>query len=435
MRRRRPWIGLAALLALGGCSMGLPSPSDDGLGGGSAAVTAPEPVAVPPGTPEAPPPAGPTKPVDVTPPPPSPSPPSPVPPAPAMPAQASSGRQALRLPLGALDEPAPASSATRRRLAERAPALRLGLADPTHPVSEGVPAIALDAASSPLPVPGPSPSLTVSGGRSAGLSSDGLSARVGVGAAAGASRVVARLTIPDSAVAAGEPAAPLGLGLGSASPLSADVGVSPGIDAARIAPGSAQPSRSPTLVAAGSGAAGAAASVPLGAGSLPRAARSEATSSERPRLDVAAARPAPLPATGASPALGSLPGAPPPGSPAADPIGIAAPATPPAQPASSQPGSPSSPPARAVSLAPGAADATAAASEHGSVAVGLPGAPSSRSASPSAPLASGVIASASEPDGDAASRKEAQQRAREAERRSHSSGMRRWFQDHFPFLF
>lgn len=440
MRRRRPWIGLAALLALGGCSMGLPSPSDDGLGGGSAAVTAPEPVGVPPGTPDAPPSPDSTKPVDLTPPAsspaPAPKPTTPAQPAPAAPTQASSGSRGLRLPLGSLDDPGSAPLANRRRVAERAPALRLGLGGPGRAVSEGAPGIGLDAVASPLPVPGSSPALRVPGGRAEGLSSDGLPGPGVTGAPAGASQdAVARLSVPDSAVVAGKSAAPFGLGFGSASPLSAVGGVSPGIDPARIAPGSGLPSRSPALAAGGSGTAGAGGSGPLGLGSLPGVAQPDTTLSARPQLDVAAAIPAPSPVAGVSPALGSLPGAPPPASPAAGTLGIAAPVAAPARVDSPQSGSARSSLAPVVSLAPGSAGAAANAPSQGPLAANLPAAPSSRSASPSAPLASGFIAGASEPDGDAASRKQAQQRAREDERRSHSSGMRRWFQDHFPFLF
>lgn len=409
MTRRRPWIGLAALVALAGCSMSPPSPVDEVLRGGwgSGGEEAPEPVAVPAGTPEAPRNA-PVTPASVAPAPPANPAPSAV--AESKPPRKADGREPLRInvPLGQLPPAQPVPEPARISSGG------VALADSTNPVSPG-----LSVSTSPLsgPVPsrwtleaGVSPSsggLDGAGGRipthgTAVPASDAPGRAPSVGSGAGALILPGASGAPVLGVAQADPTPSLASpSLRLDPPLATST-----LDAPKASSIAAQVPAAATM--APSSAAGS-----PSIGQVPATAPIASGPGVSARINVASATPAP--STAAEVSASTRSSAVELRSGSVSPASVAAPTAIPFEPGRR---------AASPSVAPGTAPAIAVS-------------PAARVASHAS---DGTVASATiDPDtrgsADESSRLQAERRAREEELRSHGPALRRWLQDHFPFLF
>lgn len=410
MSSRRPWIIPAALLALGGCKMAPPSSVDDlipaGWGGRAPEATPPEPVAVPPGTPDAP------RPPEVSP---GPSAVTPVPvnpPAPAAPAPAGksakldAGRQPIRLPL---DLPVRLPDAPRAKPVAASvnlnalPEARRG--DPSPQVPLAGPAV-LD------PGIGRSPSVAVPL-----LPDAALREPLPVGLAPGSAKVrpnlagaasLRPLSVPTlDDIAAGR--APMQVTAGGAR--SQPAGHAPGLEVGSAAPLAAEPFHTIALE-------------PPAPGPIPVTAPGGAIGL---RVTAALAASSQVERGGALP-IGEMPGAS--GAPVVSPAGNG---TSHSSPSPSLPGLPapmaSSAPASTVTLPSANGPVVGPSSPRGGPGVDVrPARPLSRPAGAVAPSAPGV-AMPSAPD-----RPDASRRPRE-EARAGETALQRWFRDHFPFFF
>lgn len=434
MNRRRSWIGLAAGLLVG-CAMSPPSPVEDLLRGGwvSGGSEAPEPVAVPPGTPDAPR-------------------PSPVA-APAPPPAAIPGVPSGTVP--GSDAPKPDSKAAPRQDVGRQP-LRLNV-----PLGD---AVALRELPQSTRIPAGGAALPTS----PGSGSPALSARA---AAPLSFDDAARLELQPTGVRgsmATLPAAPpLEVGASDVRPEGAAVVIRPSLE--RTSPSSQPTGRSPGLgldvpsIPAGRVDARPGLSVsradapaspsadPLHLGMRSEAAMPPSAASEGAHVPAPpnAAPVAGLDA-GGSPRLGQLPGDASADRATTAVARIGAPADAPA--ITVTPGG-TAPRASAVVVHVASAAVSAATTsavvtvEPGRAAVASPGAspaPAKLPAPSDAPgtvaphgaggaIATGAFDDAARSSGDP--RRQAERQALEDERRAHGSALRRWLESHFPFLF
>ena len=425
MGRRRPWIGLATLLALAGCSMRLPSPVDDlrkaTWGQGDETVSdAPSPVAVPPGTPDAPPAVTPVATAPVK--------PAPAPAVPAEPAKPADrvqlGRQPLRLPFPEAD----AQPLSLRRSDE--PRLRIGQGALLLPDVGGSPALVTPRATSQENASGTA-RLSVSGAKPLSIGV-GASPRLD-GLDAGSPGPVADGQ-PGLVVSGGPsprvtPAMPLELAL-----VRTSGGMATGES---ISPKAEVPLAPPV---AGSGSHLAPALPEIG----PPSSSATSITSTSGNLSVAKAKPIPGVAELASPALpvtdGTQLGASVTSTPIAVTVGTlsAVAATDTSRAPVLSPGSvvhAGTGSLSVVTVKPGAASVIARGPSD-ALPMQVSGvSPVDASAAASDSLTSGGLAQAAAEAPEVSARREAERRAREAESREHGSALTRWLRDHLPFFF
>lgn len=409
MTRRRPWIGLAALVALAGCSMSPPSPVDEVLRGGwgSGGEEAPEPVAVPAGTPEAPRNA-PVTPASVAPAPPANPAPSAV--AESKPPRKADGREPLRInvPLGQLPPAQPVPEPARISSGG------VALANSTNPVSPG-----LSVSTSPLSGPVPSRWTLEAGVSPASGGLDGAGGRIPTpGTAVPASDAPGRAPSVDSGAGAlilpGASGAPV-LGVAQADPTPSLASPSLRLDPppATSMPDAPKASSIAAQVPAAATKAPSSAAGSPSIGQVPAGAAASTGAGVRAQIHVAATTLAPNAAAEVS------------GSTRSSAVELRSGSVSPASVAASA----------AIPFEPGRREASPSV---------LPGAAPAIAVSPAATVASpasdGAVTSATiDPDtrrsADESSRLQAERRARDEELRSHGPALRRWLQDHFPFLF
>lgn len=425
MCRRRPWIGLATLLALAGCSMQLPSPVDElrkatwGHADDTAS-DAPAPVGVPTGTPDAPPPVTPvaTTPVE----------PKPVPALPSQPTKSEDktqrARQPFRLPLPESDTQ---------------PLVRPRSNEPRLKIGQGT---------LHLPEAGGSPVLVAPQAVSSGDSSE--AARLSIPGAASLNTDTTsspRLGLLDTVLPAPANDTPSGLAISrrSTSPTSPARSLEFSLDRADSsqADDSSQSLRTvvpPVDPISGSGSTVAPTLPDVGGLSLV----ANANQSGAQNLGVTEAKPIPGIAELASPSVPISKRHQPKANGPSDPLAIAvepatvaarsgearAPLLSPSAGVFASVGSPS-----VVPVKPGAA-LVATTGTPNTVTVQVPSSAPVTSATPSREsVRSDSLTQASVESLEETAQREAERKAREAERREHGSSLTRWLRDHFPFFF